>query len=113
MVTAGLMCAPLYLLTQKTATKTAIPHPAVMTIHPPPLPLVRLSTTLATTPLPRMTRIAVPMISARKGFMRGAPSKLYDDFLIPSPAVLRGRGLEAVSQLACANVAPGQGFWLN
>src|ERR1041385_4571384 len=42
-------------------------HPAVMTIHPPFWPLVLLSTTLATTPSPRMTSSMVPSSSARNG----------------------------------------------
>src|SRR5688572_24925822 len=40
-----------------------------MTIHPPFWPLLRLSTTFATTPLPRRMRIAVPTNSARYGFI--------------------------------------------
>src|SRR5689334_6791186 len=70
MVTAGFKCAPLYLLEQATPTKTAIPQPNVMTIHPAPFPLVLFSSTLATTPLPRITRIAVPINSARNGFIQ-------------------------------------------
>ena len=38
-VTAGVRCAPLTLLTQYTATVTANAHPAVMTIHPELWPL--------------------------------------------------------------------------
>src|SRR5262249_47186777 len=37
-----------------------------MTIHPPLLPFVRASTTLATTPSPSRTRIIVPIASASK-----------------------------------------------
>src|SRR3954462_15192318 len=70
MVTAGFKCAPLYLLEQATPTKTAIPQPKVITIHPAPFPLVRLNSPLATTPLPTITRIAVPINSARNGFIR-------------------------------------------
>src|SRR5690349_6539193 len=69
MVTAGLMCAPLKLPTAYTATVTANAQPAVMTIQPLFWPLVRLSTTLATTPSPRMINSMVPSSSARKGDM--------------------------------------------
>ena len=65
-VTAGLMCAPLNRWAQNTPTNTPSAQPAVMTIQPELLPLVRASTTLATTPLPKMMRIAVPMNSARQ-----------------------------------------------
>src|SRR5438477_5459007 len=41
-----------------------------MTIHPEFWPLVRLSTTFATTPSPRMTSSMVPRSSAKKGDMR-------------------------------------------
>src|SRR5207247_10910412 len=46
---------------------TANAQPAVITIQPPLWPLVLLSTTLATTPSPRMTNSMVPSSSARKG----------------------------------------------
>src|SRR5579871_6357755 len=68
-VTAGLRCAPLYLATQNTPTKTARPQPQAMTIQPEPWPLVFCNTTLATTPLPSKMRMAVPISSARKGDM--------------------------------------------
>src|SRR5438477_1225292 len=48
---------------------TASAHPAVMTIQPELCPLVRCSTTLATTPSPSTIRIAVPKTSARMGDM--------------------------------------------
>src|SRR3989442_12639464 len=67
MVTAGLRCAPLKVPTAYTATVTPNAHPAVMTIQPAFWPLVLLSTTLATTPSPRMTSSMVPRSSARKG----------------------------------------------
>src|SRR4051812_48919885 len=76
-VTAGLRCAPLEAAIH-TPTKTAMPQPQLMTIQPALLPLVRLSTTLATTPLPRMTRMAVPISSARKGDMVGLLLEEYD-----------------------------------
>src|SRR5204862_6100631 len=66
-VTAGFKCAPLNAPTAYTATATPNAHPAVMTIHPLFWPLVLLSTTLATTPSPRMTNSMVPSSSARKG----------------------------------------------
>ena len=68
-VTAGLMCAPLNGCEQNTPTNTPSAQPAVMTIQPELLPLVRDSTTFATTPLPKMTRMAVPINSARVGFI--------------------------------------------
>src|SRR4029077_7425953 len=67
MVTAGFRCAPLKAPTAYTATATPNPQPAVMTIHPAFWPLVLLSTTLATTPSPRMISSMVPSTSARKG----------------------------------------------
>src|SRR5205809_256091 len=67
MVTAGLRCAPLKVPTAYTATVTPNAQPAVITIQPPLWPLVLLSTTLATTPSPRMTNSMVPSSSARKG----------------------------------------------
>src|SRR5256886_1140972 len=67
MVTAGFKCAPLKLPTAYTATATPNAQPAVMTIHPAFWPLVLLSTTLATTPSPRMINSMVPSSSARKG----------------------------------------------
>src|SRR5467141_2556783 len=67
MVTAGFKWAPLKAPTAYTATATPNPHPAVMTIHPAFWPLVLLSTTLATTPSPRMISSMVPSTSARKG----------------------------------------------
>src|SRR2546426_889944 len=67
MVTAGVKCAPLKAPTAYTATATPNAHPAVMTIHPLFWPLVLLSTTLATTPSPRMINSMVPSTSARKG----------------------------------------------
>src|SRR5689334_1252424 len=45
---------------------TAKPHPAVMTIQPPPFPLDCLSRTFATTPSPRRTSSMVPINSAEK-----------------------------------------------
>ena len=73
-VTAGLMCAPLTRCEQSTPTYTPSAQPAVMTIQPELLPLVRESTTLATTPLPKIMRIAVPMNSARLAFMSHSES---------------------------------------
>src|SRR2546421_1923351 len=70
MVTAGFRCAPLKLPTAYTATATPKAQPAVMTIHPAFWPLVLLSTTLATTPSPRMINSMVPSSSARKGGIR-------------------------------------------
>src|SRR5882762_6853015 len=67
MVTAGFKWAPLKAPTAYTATATPNPQPAVMTIHPAFWPLVLLSTTLATTPSPRMISSMVPSTSARKG----------------------------------------------
>src|SRR2546422_1362468 len=67
MVTAGFKCAPLKAPTAYTATATPNPQPAVMTIHPLFWPLVLVSTTLATTPSPRMINSMVPSSSARKG----------------------------------------------
>src|SRR5213080_5015714 len=67
MVTAGLRCAPLKVPTAYTATVTPNAQPAVMTIQPEFWPLVLLSTTLATTPSPRMTNSMVPSSSARNG----------------------------------------------
>src|SRR6266571_1132920 len=66
-VTAGFKCAPLKAPTAYTATATPNAHPAVMTIHPLFWPLVLLSTTLATTPSPRMINSMVPSTSARNG----------------------------------------------
>src|SRR5437016_6256119 len=66
-VTAGFKWAPLKLPTAYTATATPNAQPAVMTIHPAFWPLVLLSTTLATTPSPRMINSMVPSSSARKG----------------------------------------------
>src|SRR5438128_11298182 len=70
MVTAGLRCAPLKVPTAYTATVTPNAHPAVMTIQPAFWPLVLLSTTLATTPSPKMTSSMVPSSSATKGGIR-------------------------------------------
>src|SRR2546430_3418706 len=67
MVTGGFKCAPLKAPPAYTATATPNAHPAVMTIHPLFWPLVLLSTTLATTPSPRMINSMVPSTSARKG----------------------------------------------
>src|SRR5438093_13766280 len=67
MVTAGLRCAPLKVPTAYTATVTPNAQPAVMTIQPEFWPLVLLSTTLATTPSPRMTNSLVPSSSASNG----------------------------------------------
>src|SRR5437870_2420069 len=47
MLTAGLRCAPLMLLTLYTAMVTPNAQPATMTIQPEALPLVRCSTTFA------------------------------------------------------------------
>src|SRR5207237_1995596 len=69
-VTAGFKWAPLKLPTAYTATATPNAQPAVMTIHPAFWPLVLLSTTLATTPSPRMINSMVPSSSARKGGIR-------------------------------------------
>src|SRR2546430_4624181 len=67
MVTAGFRCAPLKLPTAYTATATPKAQPAVMTIQPAFWPLVLLSTTLATTPSPKMISSMVPNSSARNG----------------------------------------------
>src|SRR6185369_9067261 len=40
-----------------------------MTIHPPLFPFVFARTTFATTPLPKVTRMAVPINSARMGLI--------------------------------------------
>ena len=59
---------PAVLPTQRPATKNAFPTEA----DDDPtaaLPWLRESTTLATTPLPKMTRMAVPISSARKALM--------------------------------------------
>src|SRR3982751_1967229 len=49
---------------------TAVAQPVAMTIQPELFPLVRWSTTLATTPSPRTIRSAVPKNSARMGDIR-------------------------------------------
>jgi hypothetical protein len=69
MVTAGFKCPPLILAVTYTPIKTAIIHPKTMEISPPLFPLVFGSTTLATTPLPRVMTRAVPNNSATKGVM--------------------------------------------
>src|SRR5439155_24222114 len=51
------------------ATATPKAQPVVMTIQPEFWPLDLFSTTLATTPSPRMIRSIVPTNSARKGVM--------------------------------------------
>src|SRR5881398_1751647 len=66
-VTAAFRCAPLKLPTAYTDTVTPNAQPAVMTIQPAFWPLVLLSTTLATTPSPRMISSMVPSSSARNG----------------------------------------------
>ncbi len=71
-VTAGFKCPPLMLPTQYTPTVTASAQPVVMTIQPEFWPLDLLRRTLATTPSPRRTRMAVPKSSARKGDMTGS-----------------------------------------
>src|SRR4029453_469199 len=71
MVTAGLRCAPLIPPTAYTANATATPHPKVITIQPLFCPLVRLRTTLATTPSPSRTSSIVPIASERGVCMRG------------------------------------------
>ena len=62
-VTAGLRCAPVNWLTEKTAIMTAMPQPHVMTIQPEFWALDLLSRTAATTPSPKRIRSAVPTIS--------------------------------------------------
>src|SRR6266852_1842848 len=82
-VTAGLRCASL--LPQATAVNTpaitANAHPAVMTIHPPPSPFERFSSTPATTPSPSKSSIIVPRNSPKNAdvvmlFLSQAPSRL-------------------------------------
>src|SRR5687768_15174124 len=74
-VTAGLRCAPLNGAAQNAPTKTANAQPAVMTIQPELFPLVRGSTTFATTPLPNKMSIAVPMNSATYELMRAGAGR--------------------------------------
>jgi hypothetical protein len=71
-VTAGLRCAPLDEADANTPVNTAMAHPKVITIHPPLLPLVLFSNTLATTPSPKVINKAVPMISEMKGDIAGS-----------------------------------------
>src|SRR5512138_2053813 len=68
-VTAGLRCSALKACELTTPTNAPRPHPAVMTIHPALLPLVRDNRTFATTPFPRITRKAVPRNSASREFI--------------------------------------------
>ena len=68
-VTIGFKCAPLIGPATTTPTKTANAHAVVITIHPELFPLVSLSTTFATTPLPHSIVSLVPMISAINGVM--------------------------------------------
>ncbi len=67
MVTAGFKCAPLEDALINTPVNTAIAQPIVITIQPLLNPFVLLSTTLATTPSPRIISIAVPISSPVKG----------------------------------------------
>src|SRR3954469_14797143 len=76
-VTAGFRWAPLIGPTHHTATNTAMPQPKVITIQPEPLPFVFGSTTFATTPLPRSTKSAVPMNSAKYCFMTTYKSLIF------------------------------------
>src|SRR6266566_9586041 len=69
-VTAGFMCSPLPAWELNTATNTASPQPAEITIQSELFPLVRDNTTLATTPLPKVTSRAVPMNSASTGLIK-------------------------------------------
>src|SRR5271167_3212334 len=68
-VTAGLICASE--LPNATAVKipqsTPNAQPAVITIHPPPSALERLSKTFATTPSPSRMSTSVPANSPTKG----------------------------------------------
>ncbi|MNR05800.1 hypothetical protein D3C85_1218480 [compost metagenome] len=69
-VTIGFKCAPLYGPATTTPTNTASAQAVVMEIQPPLFPFVPLSTTLATTPLPKRIMSAVPINSARYMFIR-------------------------------------------
>ena len=66
-VTAGFRCASglPHAIAVKTPVITAKAHPVVITIQPAPSALLRLSSTLATTPLPIRMRIIVPMNSPK------------------------------------------------
>src|SRR4051812_7295664 len=67
MVTAGLRCASAlpHAIAVKTPVITAKAHPAVIASHPEPSALLRLSSMLATLPLPIRMRIIVPMNSPK------------------------------------------------
>jgi hypothetical protein len=67
---AGFKWAPLAAPDIKTATKTAMAQPNVITIHPLLCPYVLFNTTLATTPLPNRIKMAVPMNSEIKGVIQ-------------------------------------------
>src|SRR5258706_13791844 len=67
-VTAGFKCPlPPRCVEAYTPTNTAIAQPNVITIHPLLFPFVLFSTTLATTPSPRIISKAVPTNSPRNG----------------------------------------------
>jgi hypothetical protein len=69
-VTAGFKCPlPPRASDELTPRKTAIAQPNVITIHPLLFPFVLLSTTLATTPSPRIISSMVPINSPMNGFI--------------------------------------------
>src|SRR4029453_6881775 len=70
-VTAGLMCAPDAKATT-TPAKTAKPQPNVTMRNPPLKPFVFARATLATTPQPMSTSIAVPTSSERNNLQRSS-----------------------------------------
>src|SRR5438132_1159818 len=72
-VTAGFKCASLlpHAIDVNTPAITANAQPAVMTIHPLPSAFVPLSSTPATTPLPRRIRTIVPRNSPSSGDVMG------------------------------------------
>jgi hypothetical protein len=62
-VNAGLIWLPLMPPNITAGIITPNPYPMAMSDHPPPYPLDPLRWTFATVPLPRISRIAVPMNS--------------------------------------------------
>ena len=63
LVTAGFKCALLSPAAQNTPTNTAIAHPNAITINPELCPFVLVRSTFATTPLPNISNIMVPINS--------------------------------------------------
>src|SRR3954454_16603040 len=63
MVNAGLIWLPLMPPNITAGIITPNPYPMAMSDQPPPKPFEPLRWTFATVPLPRMSRIAVPMNS--------------------------------------------------